>query len=354
MFKNYVLPSVNIKNQTIESTDSLIIDALDLHKKINSHGGSEAYYCLYDFEPNKPLTGYRGLHRPALNYTVFDLDSEDLELSLSEARTLCAFFIKKGFEPKLITPYFSGSKGFHIYLHASVMDAQASQGVSYKVKKSQEALAYKLELKTIDLGIHNAIRKFRLPRSKHPKTGLFKTELTLKELASLDIPKIKQLSQSQRPCTLDRELYTAKKPLEIKLPERIPVTMLPAKPLTPYVEALHFGSENLLECDLPKTYPTNTPCSLALEEQPVYEGQRHYAILLFIQNLYHLGLSKSEAEERLIKVIKARGFLDKLRDSQRMLNDAYTKNKIYTYNCDEPVKKAFCKTSCPIHKSQQS
>lgn len=355
MFKNYLLPSVNIKNETIEATKGLIIDAKDLITKINNHGGSEAYYCLYDFEDNKKLTSYRGLHRPALNYVVFDLDSEDLTLSLKEARTLAAYFIAKGYEHSLITPYFSGSKGFHIYIHTSVFGIGIGESEAYKVKKTQEAVSQLLRLTTIDLGIHNTIRKFRLPRSRHPKTGLYKTELTLRELAQLDIEQIKALASTKRPCQLDPYNNTAKKPITFKLPERTPDVMLPAEPLTPFNPTFHFGSENLLECDLPKAYPTDTPCSLAIEQESVPTGLRHLAILLFIQNLYLKGVSRADAEDRVLDALRARGLLkDRSSHAIRMLNDAYSKKQIYKYRCDEHPKKALCKTSCPIYQKQPS
>lgn len=79
--------------------------------------------------------------------------------------------------------YFSGSKGFHVGLDARYLGITdiINFEVPYKLKAFAILLAKKFNLNCLDFQIYHPTALIRMPFSKHPKTGLYKSLLS-KEL----------------------------------------------------------------------------------------------------------------------------------------------------------------------------
>lgn len=93
---------------------------------------------------------------------------------------------------------FSGCKGFHLIVSPEVFNIQPCDLLPAIYKSIAEELARKLKLKTLDLGIYDRRRLWRLLNSKHDKTRLYAIQLTKVELENLDIEQIKQLALNPR------------------------------------------------------------------------------------------------------------------------------------------------------------
>jgi hypothetical protein len=125
------------------------------------------------YEEKKSLKGFRNVKTDKI---WFDLDSEgNLELAREETKELVSRLKKTGIKESSIDIFFSGGKGF---------------GVEVKINKmlnrtQVEHLAintFGKGLETLDTTLYDENQILRVPNTKHPKTGLYKVQLTAKQL----------------------------------------------------------------------------------------------------------------------------------------------------------------------------
>jgi predicted transcriptional regulator len=93
---------------------------------------------------------------------------------------------------------FSGKKGISVTIDYRVFNAESSADLPLIWKSLVQELAAKLKLKTVDTGIYERRRLWRLLNSRHQKTGLHKIPLTLAELEKLSIDEIKEKAVKPR------------------------------------------------------------------------------------------------------------------------------------------------------------
>jgi len=207
------------------------IPAEQLPQYISNHDGREAYHCAFELNhaelkceedtgqkdaKGKPIYRYHsqtpetisrwalsfnrydGIVRPAMGYAYFDFDSSDGGAS--------AFIDAIGFIRLLGTSniakyFYSGSKGFHIAIPLGAFGLSPSNKLPSQL--NFVAHHFKKEFKTLDTSVYNAQRKFRALGSRHPKTGLFKIELTLTQFTTLSLDQIKELAKTRGALTMN-------------------------------------------------------------------------------------------------------------------------------------------------------
>lgn len=127
-----------------------------------------------------------------------DLDSEKITDCQKDAESIISFFKQKLNAPKeAIRVWFSGSKGFHIFINEAVFGYEPHPELTYIHKLAAYWLEKYLNLKTIDFQAYSIRRMIRLPDSIHPKSHLYKIELYHEEILS-DIEEIKKLAKQPR------------------------------------------------------------------------------------------------------------------------------------------------------------
>lgn len=146
-------------------------------------------------------------------YFDFDADPEKKDgpafgLSYDEAQTMALGDIRALVEwftrtfPDLdahhIQPWYSGSKGFHLVVRPEPFGIKPHMHLSYIVKAIACELGDALSLKTLDRSVYSIPRMWRIPNTIHPKTGRFKIELTLNELAIWTPAQIQHCAQGPR------------------------------------------------------------------------------------------------------------------------------------------------------------
>lgn len=104
------------------------------------------------------------------------------------------FLVKK----ELMKIYFSGSKGIHIILPAEILGVIPSAELNQVYKYIANLAKGFTPNKTVDTQIYDNKRLFRIPNTRHEKTGLYKIPITLNELQTLSIDQIKQMATQQR------------------------------------------------------------------------------------------------------------------------------------------------------------
>jgi hypothetical protein len=135
----------------------------------------------------------------------FDIDREgDLDTARRDAVRLAHFLTERfQLDDDALLLFFSGAKGFHIGIPSALWQPEPSGTYHRSCRRLAECLADLSQVR-IDTAIYDAVRAFRAPNSRHPKTGLHKRRFTLEELTGL---------------SLERLLAMAKEPAPFDLPE---------------------------------------------------------------------------------------------------------------------------------------
>jgi DNA primase catalytic subunit len=124
----------------------------------------------------------------------FDLDSVDVQQSLGDLRLL-VMALCQGHRYLIDDLYiwFTGGRGFHVLAKKSF---GLSTDTPAKVKRDAESIAG--NIKTWDSSVYDRTRLWRVPNSKHGKTGLYKIPLLASEVFCLSMDGIKTLAKKQR------------------------------------------------------------------------------------------------------------------------------------------------------------
>jgi hypothetical protein len=112
---------------------------------------------------------------------------KNLERARSDVRKLLAFFKNKfALSESALRVYFSGSKGFHVFINPYAMGVKPRIDLHHINKFIVENLVALLQLESLDQGVYGSRRMIRMPNSIHQSSGLFKVELKHEELSDLE------------------------------------------------------------------------------------------------------------------------------------------------------------------------
>jgi archaellum biogenesis ATPase FlaH len=175
-----ILPigSIGTKRRDVETYISLFPFTKDILDYVKIHGS---------------IKGYRGKH--ACTYICIDIDKDgDLEgarqSTLQVIEQLNSLY---NIAPDELFIFFSGNKGFHVYLVDRLLGLQnrffdnIGEGVKGFISKRLEGIP------DVDLIIYEDHRIIRVVNSKHAKSGLYKIELSYDDLQK-PIEEIKTLA----------------------------------------------------------------------------------------------------------------------------------------------------------------
>lgn len=177
-----------------------IIPITQLEKTPRNH---KAFISLFGYGPeivdwvkmNGSVEGFSGSFH--LQTFYFDIDNEDLNKSLKDTQRLVKLLYKNyGVHPDDLLIYFSGNKGFHVGLPQKLFGGfDANPNLPSQIKNlAKELVQDKVD---IDFSIYKPNLIFRLPHSKHSKSGKFKVPISINELADLD--EILEIAEYPRP-----------------------------------------------------------------------------------------------------------------------------------------------------------
>jgi hypothetical protein len=149
----------------------------DLCVKTGSVRGADKFECWSDF-------------------VYFDIDSPNFADALVDAqaliRGLSEFAISKHLQI-----FFSGKKGLHIGIPSQLFGLEPSVTLPQTMKTVCQSLAALFGI-DIDTSIYNSNRLFRLPNTKHSKTGFYKTLLPTNKFLQMSETDVIALAKKQR------------------------------------------------------------------------------------------------------------------------------------------------------------
>lgn len=174
------------------------IDARDLSAGFEAMIEEESYYSLFDLEERSSFKAYLGKMRPALGAVVLDFDHK--ESNGEQARKDVLDFIRWAeLTDDQYLVFFSGNKGFHLYVPETLFGLPHDEKYSYRLRDFLKA-TNKL-FNSLDVGIYNPARKIRVPFSKHAESGLYKIFIS-KENLEMSADAIREMAK-ERPMFFD-------------------------------------------------------------------------------------------------------------------------------------------------------
>ncbi len=191
---------VQNRNRLIEITE-LKAFAVDWKKINETYKDRYKTYFRYPhemlehFNKTKTVKGYIGACYS--DYLPLDIDSNDLSKSHQITKDLLTFFQSEyDLDLNTLRIFFSGSKGFHVELPSQLFGFEPSQDLHQIFKET--ALKLIPNRTTIDTGIYDKSRLWRISNTINSKSGLYKIPLSSDEVFNLSVEEIQKLAMHQR------------------------------------------------------------------------------------------------------------------------------------------------------------
>jgi replicative DNA helicase len=214
------------------------------------------------------------------DYTPNPIDPEDdPELARKDALALVNKLQSSGISEESIQIFFSGSKGFEVSveLDNTLLTPTETKNIAVNLAKG---------LTTFDSSIYNATRIFRVPLTKHNKSGLYKIPLGISDLSS-NIEAIKtSAKQNYTPDDIAGAWSKAKLTGELKkLRDTTPKI---EKMLTKLIPNLDFSA-----IDWTKKPDKVSPEKYVLSLGYFEEGERSHALMILASTNRALGMDET-------------------------------------------------------------
>jgi phage/plasmid-associated DNA primase len=317
-----------------------------LLEKLLEHKGGEAYHNLYDLEPRPAFKGYQGKTRPACGWFSFDFDSEgDISHAMRDATKFIEFLNVPN-----IHVFFTGSKGFHVSVQEEFFGIAHDENCAPNYRRLVHQFKDELVLSTLDTSITNATRKFRVPGSRHPKTGLYKTELDLGKFVegAYTVEDIKFLASSYK-----KPGRWEKVPGEPAPHLRLKDTV--KKSATTAVQGAN--SPGVLDKETARDYEAfekydKKLCIKKLLSNRCDEGGRHRTIQILITDYYRTGRTIEDTRKDLLAWATKQGLVSEGRwgTYETLIDRTFAGLEPYSYGCvNTPEKRRNCSGKCGIY-----
>ena len=360
---NYFLQSKNSRlTQGHIPTDKL-------YEKILSHDGSEAYCCYFDldydslkmeywngeyepdgkkiyeylpqkdtptgdyYKPEMTFTQYEGNCKPSLNMVSFDFDSDDVQESLDDVKKFVEFL---GVDD--IAVFFSGAKGFHVMVPWGYFPLEANPHLPNQLKDGAKILAE--DYPTLDTSIYNYNRKFRVPFTKHDKSGLFKTYLYGGMIFNNDIEQIKNYSE---------QIATHDFLADIK-------PNLPREPLPHLIELFESAKRKSYEIEKSKAGNKEKPspfesydgkkCIAKMLTSRCDDIGRNNACIRIVNDFYRTGKLQDDCEKEIYVWGVKVGL--PANEISTIVTNIYNRNGNYNFGCQDEAKSTYCTAKCEL------
>lgn len=177
--------------------------------------------------------------------------------------------------------FFSGNKGFHVIVKTTQKDLSRRQVAEYCINKAQD-------LKTFDSSMYDEPQVFRVPFTKHPKTGLFKIPIVLNETTPTEEAIKSILDEAKTNADFDIAHFDEHfEPVDLRLPK------VEAKKKDQKEKVLNSTPEIDLAA-LGKPAIGWKPYKWALANGYFESGERHNALMVIAATCRGLGYDKEQ------------------------------------------------------------
>ena len=228
------------------SNARLIPDTDSLFELTQSGRTKPWFYSTYKFnEEHKDQfneTGsVAGIRDVTANMLWWDFDNKDISKAQEVTKVLVDRLIDYGFEENTIKINYSGNKGFHVTVDVD-RDLTPNQ---------VEAIAHKFasDLEGFDESLYDATQVLRVPLTKHEKSKVYCTPITVEQLRELTAAELKKEARSIK--DFDVEGYVSYYQTA-RIPEDLLVSAIVEKPKQEIERDLSFDTSSLDMKDKPR------------------------------------------------------------------------------------------------------
>lgn len=304
----------------------------------------EAYYCVFDLEPRENFIEYEGFQKCAFNQVVVDFDSEELSESLRELQKVVEHL---GLSSSEYAVFFSGKKGFHLYIPAQVFGLRDVEHVSLArgLKNYFTKLIIDLDLETLDLSLYTPARKLRAFNSKHQETGLYKIQVP----HHLPLQEILEQAKTPKNSVVFGEFHRA--PIaHVPLPDPETQDQKRVRSLTESAREM-LENAGILEEAEELTLPVSVTklCILKFLRVSVSVGERHIAFRALLQELVSCNRPEHEIREAVHKFCKINNIEERIKQYDKEATIALS-GKEYDHGCYGGIKYSHCNPACHVYK----
>lgn len=185
---------------------------INLVTKFNPKGKTDCYKTYFRYRQEMDdhykeagtVRGFKGM--AYADYFPIDIDSDDLEKALEMTREVISRIeVNCDLNRRHIPIFFSGAKGFHIYLSSHLMEIAPSKNIAQIFKAFAKDLMGQWPIE-YDSTIYDTVRLFRVAGTINGKTGLYKIPLSTSELSGLSMDEILVLARQPRSVEFDLEV----------------------------------------------------------------------------------------------------------------------------------------------------
>ena len=185
------------RNEYVWRVESIII-------RCDFNGYKDCYLSVYSFE-DFPEDGVMWDRNAVVVDTLyFDFDcKQNPNVAFKEVKKFVAVYLSKGVVPRV---YFSGYKGFHVFVDFEPVTFESAEKAKRAVKSLGRLVTEALELKTIDFNVFDVARVSRIPGTVNTKSNLLCVPLPVEKLEKLTFYDVVHYAK--------QKLYTIPEPTE--------------------------------------------------------------------------------------------------------------------------------------------
>lgn len=231
-----------------------------------------------------------------------------------------------------ITPiiYFSGSKGFHLFINKYIAHPKCHLINKYFAKLT--------DLSTLDHQVYRTNALMRIKLTKGYNRNFYKIQITRNELFSLTFEQIEQIATQPRTIEVDHDIEK----LDIDLFEDHYNTALTEIESNEYIE-----SDSAAERDY---MADMTPCIKTLLTEGSGNGMRHNTILILAAHFKNSGISETKCLETITSYPHW-GEYDRNKSVRKVVFSVYNSTKPIGIGCSGSsetagILKTFCAKPC--------
>lgn len=283
-------------------------------------------YC----HQNKSVSGYKGIYYSDTMF--FDIDCKDLGQAFESMMNLVSFLKGTTGQEETIKVFFSGSKGFHFHINSNYFGGfEPSENLSGHFKKLAQLIINKAKLNPshFDLKVYERNRLWRLPNSKHRKTGFYKIQWNGEDLETLlETSKIKQ----------GQSYYLIFNPSQTSPP--IDLSSL-------WNEAQRPSKTQYNSLGIPSSEKSILPRCIQniMNPENVEKGNRNETLTRIISFFQEQGLPGSVVKSM---VHSWNSLLNPPSDETEVNSTFHSVwEHGYRWNCQDPLRQSYCVSNCP-------
>jgi hypothetical protein len=258
----------------------------------------------------------------------FDIDcGEDLEKARQDCIKLVNFLCHKlRISEEDVSISFSGNKGFHVEISPIIFSAFYSP-VFMKINRKLARRAIQARITTLDTGIYDRKRIWRLPDTKNSKSGLYKVGLSYYELVNTNIQGIKKAAAGIRNF----------EPLNKIRPQEYASRWFRTQVQT--LKRAGYSPKRLGRQTFNGKGWRMVPCVKKIEKATLPDGIRHQTYFVLARYYAYLGMHPAEACERIMEIDSRHP----IRDPDSIYRAVDNAQKMPGFaGCDNKVLQLFC------------